>query len=104
MPRDGFTGRTPSRLHNSSTHRLPLNVPKFPEASSEALEVGSIDHWRRSLEQTDPIELLWPLRARGERQGDRDAADERDEFAPPHLSPSSTYPGSEYQMISPWAL
>jgi hypothetical protein len=62
---------------------LLLDIPKFAQTSSKAIEVGSIVRRRRSLEDADAIDLL-RLRLDGERRK-REAHSENDRKPdPPH--------------------
>ena len=67
------------------TKFVPLNIPKFAQASSEAIEVGSIDRRRRSFEHADPPHLPRVLRLRGERRGEQRGSTS-EECAPIHRS------------------
>jgi hypothetical protein len=67
---------------------LLLDIPKFEQAASKALEVGSVDRRRRSLEHADAIDFL-RLRLADER---------RREYAPTHCNDEC--PPVHHRMIS----
>jgi len=65
---------------------LALNVPKFPQPLSEALDVGGIDHRRGSFDHADATELLWFLRL-GARRSEDGASQATQERTSVHKSP-----------------